>query len=585
MGAAKASLLRSDKPLVYIQGSRAFVTRVLLDLTGKECGLISAIVPKEDVVKGGQRLGSLGGLSWKQLCHRKVSGATQGAWMLGTSCTIKKQLFWASKVKRNLGHNLSNLESGSPAPPGKPLAEYKGQPIFRQHQRLPAAVTNVTVEYPSVFHGNQAVIRNITDRELMEVYDVDIPTQTSLQAFWKNENLRATRAFCLAAPVKVLVAGARAALLVSGNVAIPQLGLFRGKEGGSTFAEFDPARVPRYGLERDDLSLNINQSTLEKPVGVKPDVKAVKRDDAQVDSSQWDIWCVDHLDTKGLKKPPLVCLPGTFSLERHGRLFDALRGLLHRVYRKRVTRGLLKYLNEEYDKGRRDLEESTSIQTESGTVARKFKVSSWTRQLRGARRRTSRKKRQVTADDNLFKDLTAGLDCVERVARSSWWSWDDGSRILFWRWPKCYQKNVRDGTPLFLHKALLPSYWKPQSWPNCPQQREQLKTKLNVPRAKRYIVVSYVKSKTGFFAVAKGENDIRIVYDASKCGLNDALWCPSFFLPTIDSILRNADSGTWFGDIDLGEMFLNFMLDEQILPWVGVDVTELCPGQGKAVIE
>ena len=84
-----------------------------------------------------------------------------------------------------------------------------------------------------------------------------------------------------------------------------------------------------------------------------------------------------------------------------------------------------------------------------------------------------------------------------------------------------------------------------------------------------------MKSLTGFFAVPKGEDDIRIVYDASVCGLNDALWCPNCFLPTIDSVLRNAGSETWFGDIDLGEMFLNFQLDEKILPWVGVDVSEL----------
>ena len=84
-----------------------------------------------------------------------------------------------------------------------------------------------------------------------------------------------------------------------------------------------------------------------------------------------------------------------------------------------------------------------------------------------------------------------------------------------------------------------------------------------------------MKSLTGFFTVPKGEDDIRIVYDASACGLNDALWCSNFFLPTIDSVLQNAGSETWFGDIDLGEMFLNFQLDEKILPWVGVDVSEL----------
>ena len=96
-----------------------------------------------------------------------------------------------------------------------------------------------------------------------------------------------------------------------------------------------------------------------------------------------------------------------------------------------------------------------------------------------------------------------------------------------------------------------------------------------MPVGRRYITRGYVKSLTGFFAVPKGEDDIRIVYDASRCGLSYALWCPNFFLPTIDSVLRNASLDMWFGDIDMGEMFLNFQLDERILPWVGVDVSEL----------
>ena len=94
-------------------------------------------------------------------------------------------------------------------------------------------------------------------------------------------------------------------------------------------------------------------------------------------------------------------------------------------------------------------------------------------------------------------------------------------------------------------------------------------------RTQGYINAGGVKSITGFFDVPKGEADIRMVYDATKCGLNAALWTPNFFLPTIDSILRNADGNTWFGDIDLGEMFLNYWLDEELRPYAGVDVSAL----------
>jgi len=39
--------------------------------------------------------------------------------------------------------------------------------------------------------------------------------------------------------------------------------------------------------------------------------------------------------------------------------------------------------------------------------------------------------------------------------------------------------------------------------------------------------------------------------------------------------MMNADADTWMGDLDLGEMFLNFWLDEQLRPYAGVDVTSL----------
>ena len=66
-----------------------------------------------------------------------------------------------------------------------------------------------------------------------------------------------------------------------------------------------------------------------------------------------------------------------------------------------------------------------------------------------------------------------------------------------------------------------------------------------------------------------------MVYDATKSKLNDALWAPNFMLPDIDSVLTNYTLSSWFGDIDLGEMFLNYFLDHRLRPYAGVDVTDL----------
>ena len=115
---------------------------------------------------------------------------------------------------------------------------------------------------------------------------------------------------------------------------------------------------------------------------------------------------------------------------------------------------------------------------------------------------------------------------------------------------------------------------KRQQWPSNPGQKAQLERKIHKVRGRAYIKPGFVKSLTDFFAVLKAKVDIRVVYDTTQCGLNDALWAPNFFLPTVDSILRNASSATWFGDIDR-EMFLKCALDLDIRMYAGVDVTEV----------
>ena len=106
----------------------------------------------------------------------------------------------------------------------------------------------------------------------------------------------------------------------------------------------------------------------------------------------------------------------------------------------------------------------------------------------------------------------------------------------------------------------------------------ETKRKVGKVMARGYIAKEYVASLTGFFPVQKGKDDIRVVYDASKCRLNNAVWAPNFYLPSVDTILRSVEATTFYGDIDLGEMFLNYTLDEKIQPYAGVDVTYLVIG-------
>ena len=104
-----------------------------------------------------------------------------------------------------------------------------------------------------------------------------------------------------------------------------------------------------------------------------------------------------------------------------------------------------------------------------------------------------------------------------------------------------------------------------------------MRTKLQGVRSKGCIIKGDVFSLTSFFAVPKGDSDIRMVYDGTKSGLNGMLWAPWLPLPTIDAHLRAMLPGYFMSDIDIGEMFLNFMLHESVQKYCGVDLTQLFP--------
>ena len=82
----------------------------------------------------------------------------------------------------------------------------------------------------------------------------------------------------------------------------------------------------------------------------------------------------------------------------------------------------------------------------------------------------------------------------------------------------------------------------------------------------------WIVSLTSYFDVPKGEDDIRMVYDGTKCGLNDAVWIPSFFLPSVQTHLRAVEEGTYICDVDVGEMFLNFMAHPSLRKNLKVDL-------------
>ena len=58
-----------------------------------------------------------------------------------------------------------------------------------------------------------------------------------------------------------------------------------------------------------------------------------------------------------------------------------------------------------------------------------------------------------------------------------------------------------------------------------------MKEKLGKVTKQKYISKGVVRSLINCFAVEKGSDDIRLVYDRTKSKLNDAVFAPNFFLP------------------------------------------------------
>jgi hypothetical protein len=173
-----------------------------------------------------------------------------------------------------------------------------------------------------------------------------------------------------------------------------------------------------------------------------------------------------------------------------------------------------------------------------------------------------------------------GLDSRDRCDRQSrelkLVRMEDGSRPFHWRWPEFYQQVIRDGLQVHF-RSEKPTFKRPQAANKSSEMMNQMKEKLDKVRRRRYIAPGFVSSLTSFFAVPKGDDAIRMVYDASVSGLKDSIWIPRFPLPTIGTHLRAVEEGTYMADLDVGEMFLNFVLHSDLRALCGVDLT-LCGG-------
>jgi hypothetical protein len=103
--------------------------------------------------------------------------------------------------------------------------------------------------------------------------------------------------------------------------------------------------------------------------------------------------------------------------------------------------------------------------------------------------------------------LEAGWEALTRAMGASWWGWDAGSALFFWRWPKEFCGKARNGTPVHI-AGQLPWYCQPQRLPGDSFFPKRLFDKIDNVRAKGYIKPGLVWSLTSYFGIPKGKRDI-----------------------------------------------------------------------------
>jgi len=272
------------------------------------------------------------------------------------------------------------------------------------------------------------------------------------------------------------------------------------------------------------ISSNDSLTPEEREVWLHQYSKSVKADEAATPTYLWDdrVWKLTH-------RPDIL----TEFKTRYGRCpLSAIRIMSLRRWKVNVRKSLVLFLGAKYGEG-------------------------WI-----AHRLTN---------PDLAQDVEAGKDCLWYAMATDWWDWTLGSRPFFWRWNAPHQESVRDGFAPWV-QSPLPRYRRPQPFEKDKVVREKVASKLSAVRSRKYLRKDEVRSLTSFFSVPKGDQDICMVYDASKSSLNKSLWAANFGLPTVETLCRSVDPTCWMGDLDIGEMFLNFPLHPDLQPFCGVDL-------------
>jgi hypothetical protein len=141
-----------------------------------------------------------------------------------------------------------------------------------------------------------------------------------------------------------------------------------------------------------------------------------------------------------------------------------------------------------------------------------------------------------------LQHFTAIQDCIYQARACSYWHWHCGSCLFFWRFPREFQRQMRDGTP-FYHLAASPVGYT-QNMPS-PSQQAEIKTWKKVFQLQYWhnIERGFTNLITRHFSIVKLEVDgeiqeIRVVWNSKSNGHIASLWAPGFMLNDIGDVIE-----------------------------------------------
>ena len=470
--------------------------------------------------------------------------------------------------------------------------------VFHPKGLLPLLEADPQVQTTCVFSPTKWIERRLSTKEWLLAFDVPV----SMHPLFNNKLVQQLRQDAVA-PHKCL----NMCLSTIFHVATVQV-VGGGRGISSSPAVTIPPPVHHHS------TINVNNNTALPPTWIANtkhdlDEKAVKSDNADIPIQFWNNALALKLGlTEGLSPDQEAGV-------------EILRNfLVHRIWKHNVTTDFCKYIwckpcyrlanqhrwkgvtvGEQKDevsvstcsrcahrKSNRNREETmVMLVADSGSHKHRAKYG-WKPNGRMAYKRFYHRFRQTgntSIRQEIELDIKAARDCITRATKASPWNWNNGSRLFFWRWGE-FELEARDGDRVFV-QAKLPKCQDKQTAPKDKRTLDLVREKLSDVRKKGYISKEKIKVKsvTSFFDVPKGNEDIRMVYNATSSGLNEAVWAPWFALPTVETHLRGVVPGTYMVDCDLGEMFLNFMLDLNIRPYAGVDLTKIFPEELTEVLQ